>query len=67
MIQEHTVTNRSRDLMQRGFVELAVRDGVRPDKRLQADALLHPFHRGDILPLHMHRIHRRCTEGKKKD
>jgi hypothetical protein len=52
--------------MQRGAVELAVRDGVRPDKRLQADALRHPFHRGDILSLHMHRIHRRRTEGKKK-
>jgi hypothetical protein len=52
--------------MQCGAVELAVRDGVRRDERLQADALRHPFHRGDILPLHMHRIHRRCTEGKKK-
>jgi hypothetical protein len=52
--------------MQCGSVELAVRDGVRRDERLQADALLHQVHRGDILTLHMHRIHRRRTEGKKK-
>jgi hypothetical protein len=47
------------NLMQCWSVERGVRDPVRADERHEADALLHPLHRGDFRLVHLHCLHRR--------